>query len=305
MFFLYNLFSGDFMVIVITGPTAVGKTKLSVELAKKLNGEIINADSTQVYKDLNIATAKIKEEEKEGIIHHLFDIKNIEEDYTVFDYQKDARKKINEILKKGKTPILVGGTGLYIKACLYDYKFEIEENKNEYENLSNEEIYERLKSIDENIDIHINNRKRLVNALNYCENNNKLFSEKEKTNKILYDTLFIGLTTDRKILYERINKRVDVMVSDGLLEEAKKIYDSNIRTKAVMTPIGYKELFPYFGNNKSLEECLELIKQNSRKYAKRQYTWFNNQMDINWFNTDFNNFDNTIEEVYNYIKNTH
>lgn len=292
------------MVIVITGPTAVGKTKLSVELAKKLNGEIINADSTQVYKDLNIATAKIKEEEKEGIIHHLFDIKNIEEDYTVFDYQKDAREKINEILKKGKTPILVGGTGLYIKACLYDYKFEIEENKNEYEDLSNEEIYERLKSIDENIDIHINNRKRLVNALNYCENNNKLFSEKEKTDKVLYDTLFIGLTTDRDTLYERINKRVDVMVSDGLLEEAKKIYDSNIRTKAVMTPIGYKELFPYFENNKSLEECLELIKQNSRKYAKRQYTWFNNQMNINWFNTDFNNFDNTIEEVYNYIKNT-
>jgi len=291
------------MIIVITGPTAVGKTKMSVEIAKKLNGEIINADSTQVYKSLDIATAKIKEEEKDGITHHLFDIKDPQEDYTVFDYQKDARNLIEEILKKGKTPILVGGTGLYIKACLYDYKFEKEQELNEYENLTNEQIYNKLISIDKNIDIHINNRKRLVRALNYYESTGKLFSEKEKTDKILYDTIFIGLTTDRDILYDRINKRVDVMVEEGLLEEAKNIYNSNIRTKAIMTPIGYKELFPYFENKKSLEECLDLIKQNSRKYAKRQYTWFNNQMSIKWFNVDFNNFNNTINEVYNYIKN--
>jgi len=292
------------MVIVITGPTAVGKTKMSVELAKRLNGEIINADSTQVFKDLNIATAKIKEEEKEGIIHHLFDIKEITEDYTVYDYQKDARNLIDDILKRGKTPILVGGTGLYIKACLYDYKFEDENNLNNYDDLTKEEIYNKLISIDKNIDIHINNRKRLIRALNYCESNNKLFSEKEKTDILLYDTLFIGLTTDRDILYERINKRVDVMVSEGLLDEAKKIYESNIRTKAILTPIGYKELFPYFDNTKSLEECLDLIKQNSRKYAKRQYTWFNNQMKITWFNVDFNDFNNTINEVYDYIKTT-
>jgi len=290
------------MIIVITGPTAVGKTKMSVEIAKKLNGEIINADSTQVYKSLDIATAKIKEEEKDGITHHLFDIKDPQEDYTVFDYQKDARNLIEEILKKGKTPILVGGTGLYIKACLYDYKFEKEQELNEYENLTNEQIYNKLISIDKNIDIHINNRKRLVRALNYYESTGKLFSEKEKTDKLLYDTIFIGLTTDRNILYDRINKRVDVMVEEGLLEEAKNIYNSNIRTKAIMTPIGYKELFPYFENKKSLEECLDLIKQNSRKYAKRQYTWFNNQMSIKWFNVDFNNFNNTINEVYNYIK---
>ena len=288
------------MVIVVLGPTAVGKTKMSVELAKLLNGEIINVDSTQIYKNLDIATAKIKEEEKEGIPHHLFDIKNIKEDYTVYDYQKDCRDKIDEILNKNKTPILVGGTGLYIKAALYDYKFNDEVN-NQFEDLTNEEIYSKLKELDENIDIHINNRKRLVRALNYCLNNNLKFSEKEKTNKLLYDTIFIGLTTDRNILYDRINKRVDVMVKDGLLEESKKIYDSNIRTKAVMTPIGYKELFPYFENKKSLDECLDLIKQNSRKYAKRQYTWFNNQMDVVWFNVDFDNFGNTIKEVYNYI----
>ena len=288
------------MVIVVLGPTAVGKTKMSVELAKLLNGEIINVDSTQIYKNLDIATAKIKEKEKEGIPHHLFDIKNIKEDYTVYDYQKDCRNKIDEILNKNKTPILVGGTGLYIKAALYDYKFN-DEVSNQFEDLTNEEIYNKLKELDENIDIHINNRKRLVRALNYCLNNNLKFSEKEKTDKLLYDTIFIGLTTERNILYDRINKRVDVMVKDGLLEEAKKIYDSNIRTKAVMTPIGYKELFPYFENKKSLEECLELIKQNSRKYAKRQYTWFNNQMDVFWFNVDFDNFNNTIKEVYNYI----
>ena len=288
------------MIIVVLGPTAVGKTRMSVELAKLLNGEIINVDSTQIYKDLDIATAKIKENEKDGIPHHLFDIKNIKEDYTVYDYQKDCRNKIEEILCQNKTPILVGGTGLYIKAALYDYKFNDEVN-NQFEDLTNEEIFNKLKELDENIDIHINNRKRLVRALNYCLNNNLKFSEKEKTDKLLYDTVFIGLTTDRNILYDRINKRVDVMVKDGLLEEAKKIYDSNIRTKAIMTPIGYKELFPYFENKKSLEECLELIKQNSRKYAKRQYTWFNNQMNVVWFNVDFDNFNNTIKEVYNYI----
>ncbi len=289
------------MIIVITGPTCVGKTKMSVELAKKLNGEIINADSTQVFRNLDIATAKIKEEEKEGIPHHLFDIKDIGEDYTVYDYQKDARGKIDEIIKRGKTPILVGGTGLYLKACLYDYQFE-DDNRNDYTNLTNEEIYNKLISIDKNVDIHINNRKRLVRALNYYESTNKLYSAKEKTNKLLYDVIFIGLTTERDILYDRINKRVDVMVSDGLLDEAKKIYDSGIRTKAVLTPIGYKELFPYFDGNKSLGECLDMIKQNSRRYAKKQYTWFNHQMKINWFDVDFDDFNNTINEVYEYIK---
>ncbi len=289
------------MVIVITGPTCVGKTKLSIALAKKLNGEIINADSTQVFKDMNIATAKVTEEEKDGVAHHLFDIRNITEDYTVYDYQIDARNKIDELIKNNKTPILVGGTGLYIKACLYDYHFE-NSVTNSYDDMSNEELYNKLISIDKNIDIHINNRKRLVNALNYYENTNKLYSDKKKTDKLLYDVIFIGLTTDRDILYDRINKRVDTMLHDGLLDEARKIYDSGIRTKAVLTPIGYKELFPYFDGTKPLDECLDLIKQNSRRYAKKQYTWFNHQMKINWFMTDFNNFDNTIDKVFEYIK---
>ena len=289
------------MIICIVGPTGVGKTKLSIELAKRLNGEVINADSTQVYKGLDIATAKVTEEEKEGIPHHLFDIRGIDEDYTVYDYQKDCRNIISDIIKRGKTPIMVGGTGLYIKASLYDYQFKEEVNKRDFSNYSNEELYNLLKSLDNSSSIHINNRKRIERALNYYYEHHEPISN-NKTDKLLYDVLFIGLTTDRDILYDRINKRVDVMVNNGLLDEARKIYDSNIRTKAVMTPIGYKELFPYFDHEKSIDECLNLMKQNSRKYAKRQYTWFNNQMNVSWFNVDFNDFNNTVNEVIEYIK---
>ena len=288
-------------VIVILGPTCVGKTKLSVELAKLYNGEVINADSTQIFKDLNIATAKITEEEKEGVIHHLFDIKDINEDYTVFDYQKDCRILIDEIIKKGKTPILCGGTGLYIKAALYNYEFNLEEEKRDYSNYSNDKLYEMLLKIDPETNIHKNNRKRVERAIDSYKNTG-VIPGKVKTDKLLYDAIFIGLTTDRDYLYERINKRVDVMMSNGLLNEAKWVYESNIRTKAVLTPIGYKELFPYFEGEKSLDECLDLIKQNSRRYAKRQYTWFNNQMNVNWFNVDFNNFFNTIDEIVNFIE---
>ena len=290
------------MVIVITGPTGVGKTKLSIELAKKMNGEIINADSTQVFKGLDIATAKVTNEEKENIIHHLIDIKEISEDYTVYDYQKDARKKIDEIIKKNKTPIIVGGTGLYIKAALYDYKFNEEKNQLTYDNIETNELYKELLKVDEKTNIHPNNRKRIIRALNYYNENNEPLSNKEKTDKLLYDTLFIGLTTNRPNLYEKINKRVDKMIDEGLLEEAKKIYETNIRTKAVLTPIGYKELFPYFENKQTLEEAIDKIKQKSRNYAKRQYTWFNHQLDIKWFDVDYDNFENTIKEVYKYIE---
>lgn len=290
------------MVIAIIGPTCVGKTKMSVELAKKFNGEVINADSTQVFKDLNIATAKITEEEKEGIVHHLFDIKDINDDYTVFDYQKDTRALIDDIISRGKTPVLCGGTGLYVKAALYDYEFKEENNKGDYSKYSNDELYEILLKIDPNTTIHKNNRKRVERAID-CFNQNGFVPSSKKSDKLLYDTYFIGLTTDRDYLYERINYRVDVMVNNGLLDEAKWVYETNVRTKAVMTPIGYKELFPYFEGKSSLEECLDLIKRNSRRYAKRQYTWFNNQMDVKWFDVDFNNFNNTVNNVYDYIKN--
>lgn len=288
-------------IIVIVGPTGVGKTKLSIELAKKLNGEIINADSTQVYKTLDIATAKVTEEEKSGITHYLLDIKDISENYTVFDYQKDSRKCIEIIRNKKKTPIIVGGTGLYLKACLYDYQFNDNINDNDFNELSDDELYQKLLDVDPNTSIHKNNRKRVVRAYNYYLETGRPFSEKKITNRLLYPTLFIGLTITRELLYERINSRADEMMKKGLLKEAKRIYDTGLRTKAVMTPIGYKELFSYFANEKTLEECIDEIKKNSRHYAKRQMTWFNNSMNVNWFNVDFDNFDNTINEVYDFI----
>ncbi len=289
-------------VIVIVGPTGVGKTKLSIELAKRLNGEIINADSTQIYKGLDVATAKVTEEEKDGIKHYLIDIKNIDEDYTVFDYQSDCRSCINYILNKNKTPILVGGTGLYIKAALYDYEFKQEEKNESFDNLNNDELYNYLLTLDPNTEIHKNNRKRVLRSINYFLNNNSPLSEKKKSYNLLYDCIFIGLTTDRNLLYEKINNRVDNMLKNDLLMEAKKIYDMNIRSKAVMTPIGYKELFEYFDHNKTFEEAVSLIKQRSRNYAKRQYTWFKNQMNINWFDVDFDEFDNTVNSIYSFIK---
>lgn len=293
-------------VIVITGPTGVGKTKLSVEIARKYNGEIINADAMQVYKDLNIGTAKITEDEKENIPHHLFDIKNTDEDYSIYDYQNDCRVKIDEILKKGKMPILVGGTGLYIKSALYDYKLDKNTNKldNNYDDKSNEELYEELSKIDSKASskIDINNRRRIINAINYCKNTGNSITE-NKTNTLLYDSIFIGLTTDRENLYNIINKRVDKMVDNGLIDEVKYFYDKKIYTKPLIGGIGYKELYKYFEGNCSLEEAIDLIKRNSRRYAKRQYTFFNHQLPVIWFNTDYNNFNNTINEVSNYIDN--
>ncbi len=289
-------------VIVITGPTAVGKTALSIELAKKLNGEIINADSMQIYKGLNIGTAKITEEEKENIPHHLFDIKEVEEEYSIYNYQKDCRKVIDNILSRNKTPILVGGTGLYIKAALYDYKLSEEKEQNTYDNLKTEEIYNELLKLDKNIKIDKNNRRRLIRALNYYKENNTSINT-NKTNKLLYNAIFIGLTTNREILYKKINQRVDEMISQGLLEEVKYYYDKNIKTKPLINGIGYKELYNYFDGLCSKEDAIEKIKQNSRHYAKRQYTFINNQLPIIWFETDYNNFNNTIEKVSSYLKN--
>ena len=282
------------MIIVIVGPTGVGKTKMSVELAKKYDAIIVNGDSMQVYKELNIGTAKVTEEEKEGVPHLLFDIVDPTEMYTVYDYQKDLRKVLNS--NKGKNIIIVGGTGLYIKAGLYDYEFAEEKFNETYDTLTNEELYYRVKEKYPDIDIHVNNRKRLVRALNKG-------IESHKGNNLLYNAIFIGLTTNRETLYERINLRVDKMFEEGLLEEVKALYDKGIDSKSINTGIGYKELYEYFKGNISLEEAKELIKQRSRKYAKRQYTWFNNQMDIKWFDVNFNNFNETVLEVSNYVDN--
>lgn len=288
------------IIIVIAGPTGVGKTELSLFLASKLNGEIINADSTQVYKGMNIATNKVVD--TRGIKHHIFDEVDLDYDYTVFDYQMQARKIIDDVLSRGKVPILVGGTGLYIKATLYNYEFNVGVKKN-YDGFSNEELYEKLLLIDPDTKIHLNNRVRIINALNYYDNNNEAYSKKKKADKLLYDVIFIGLTTDRSVLYSRINSRVDAMIDEGLIFEARDLYEKNIRTKAVMTPIGYKELFEYFDGKISMDEATELIKKRSRHYAKRQYTWFKNQLSLRWFDVNFDDFSKTEFEILKYIEN--
>ena len=285
------------MIIVVVGPTGVGKTKMSVELAKYYDAEIINADSMQFYKGLDIGTAKVTESEKEKVPHHLFDICDVNDIYTVYDYQKDGRNKIKELQDKNKNIIIVGGTGLYIKALLHDYTFKEENNLNTYDNLTNLEIFNKISEYEE-CDIHINNRKRLVRRLNKLEQNLML---EETGNKKLYDYIMIGLTTDRETLYKKIDDRVDKMVNDGLIEEVEYFYNQNIRSKAINTGIGYKELYKYFDKEISLEEAIDLIKKNSRHYAKRQYTFFKNKFDnIKWFNTDYNNFNNTVSEVIEY-----
>lgn len=286
------------MIIVVCGPTAVGKTKMSVELAKIYNGEIINADSTQVYRGMDIGTAKVTKSEMNGVKHHLLDIKDVTEMYTVYDYQKDARDKIKEIKANGHIPILVGGTGLYIKAALYNYDFTNIENLDYIDELDNEELIEKLSEEDKSV-IDINNRRRLISSVK-----SDLSSEvqiKDKDNLLYDDVYFIGLTTDRELLYKRIDERFDSMLIP-LVDEVKSFYKQGINSKALNTAIGYKELYEFFNDKKTFVEVVDECKQNSRNYAKRQYTWFNNQMDIKWFDVDFDNFQNTIDDVVNYIE---
>ncbi len=300
-------------VLCIVGPTAVGKTKMSIELAKQLNGEIISGDSMQIYRGMDIGTAKATMDERQGIPHHLIDEKNPDEPYSVAAFQQTVRAKIEEIKSRGKLPIIVGGTGLYIKSVLYDYEFageseskEVDEAK--YGHLSNEELHAKLATVDEAgaKDIHPNNRKRVIRALEIYETSGVKKSEiiEKQEHKMIYDACLIGLTDDRTVLYDRINKRVDVMYETGLVEEVKALFDQGIPAESQsIRAIGYKELYDYFKGFISLEESKELIKRNSRRYAKRQYTWFNNQMDVTWFKVDVQHFDKTVKEVLTYVQN--
>lgn len=288
-------------IIVIVGPTGVGKTKMSIELAKRLDAEIINGDSVAIYKDLNIGSAKPTIEEMEGIPHHLIDIKEVTDDYSVYDYQIDCRKAIDDITSRGKRVIIVGGTGLYIKAALYDYNFTKGTTNNQYENLTNEEILDKISKYDLYLSstLEVNNRQRLVRVLNKLENKEVFTNNKDK---LLYPIKVIGLTTDRDYLYERINKRVDIMINNGLLDEINSLKDKYKSSRILNSGIGYKEFYDYLFNSKDLDSVIESIKQDSRRFAKRQYTFFNHQFDTKWIEVDFSNFNNTIEEVMNYIK---
>ena len=280
------------MKIFIMGPTGVGKTKLSVELAKIYDAYIINCDAVQVYKGLDIGSAKVTEEEKCGIKHFLFDIKNSNEEYSVKDYQTDLRNLFDKYSKKNL--IIVGGTGLYATAGAYDYRFNDEEKK-DYSNYSLEELYKLAKEKDINCNIDKNNRIRLERFLQ-----KDLTSLVEPT--LLYnDAIFIGLTTSRENLYKIINKRVDKMIDNGLVQEVKNLYTNYPKSKILKRAIGYKEIIDYLENKITLEEAVDEIKKNSRHYAKRQYTWFNNKMDIKWFEVNFNYFNETIDNVKDYL----
>ena len=286
-------------IIVIIGPTGVGKTKLSIELAKKLNAEIINGDSVAVYKRLNIGSAKPTLEEQQAVPHHLIDIKSPEEEYSVYDYQQDVRKKIAEITGRGKRVIIVGGTGLYIKAALYNYVFTKGTTNNNYDELTNEEILEKIREYDKQITIHPNNRKRLVRTLNKYENKEEITTEKDKC---LYPVYIVGLTAPRDIIYDRINKRVEKMVEEGLVDEVVSLKDAYQNSRVLSSAIGYKEFIPYLFEDECLEDVIKRIQLDSRHYAKRQYTFFNHQFETHWYDVNFDDFNQTIEAIYKDIK---
>lgn len=300
-------------VIVVIGPTSVGKTKMGVALAKKLNGEVISGDSMQVYRQMDIGTAKVTIEEMEGVTHHCIDILDPKDQYSVHDFQQTVRKQITEITNRGHVPIIVGGTGLYIKAALYDYTFsEMENNHDEinkkYKDYTNEQLYAHLKQIDEESAkiLHFNNRRRVLRAIEIYEQTGQKKSEmiNEQEHICLYDAYFVGLTLPRELLYESINLRVDLMMKNGLQGEMESLIKQGLtRENQSMKAIGYKEWFDYFEGKCDLNEVSENIKKHSRQYAKRQYTWFKNQFDVHWYDVCLENFSKTIEEVSRDLKN--
>lgn len=281
------------MIFVIVGPTGVGKSSLAIEYVQKHGGYIINGDAFQCYKEMNIGTAKPSLSERCLVPHYLFDIATVTQAYTIYDYQKDLRATLDELIKKNKDIVIVGGSGLYLKSALFDFTLnEVEHSidMSEYEKMNEEELYAALKKIDyeSSLNIHPHNRKRVLRAIQiYLESGNKksdiIASQKHKA---LYDAIFIGLSkSSRDELYDLINKRVDLMVKDGLIDEVKDLmskYDHNLRA---FQAIGYKELISALDNNTSIDDAIELIKKRTRNYAKRQYTYFNNQLEVNWFNS--------------------
>jgi tRNA dimethylallyltransferase len=302
-------------LLVIIGPTAVGKTKLSVEMAKQFNGEIISGDSMQIYRGMDIGTAKIKEDEMDGIPHHLIDIQNPDESFSVAEFQQLVRAKISEIAEKGKLPIIAGGTGLYIQSVIYDYQFsdapadetfriKLEEKERE---IGSAALHQELSELDPEsaAQIHPNNIRRVIRALEIFHCTGKLMSEYQKQQEpdLLYNTALVGLTMDRELLYERINSRVDLMMNEGLLEEVKSLYQQGLRECQSIQAIGYKEIYEYFDGLVSLEQAVENLKQNSRRYAKRQLTWFRNKMNVEWFDmSDVRNFTKKITEISLYVE---
>lgn len=294
-------------LLVIIGPTAVGKTKLSIEMAKRYNGEIISGDSMQIYRGMDIGTAKIKKDEMEGIPHYLIDIREPFENFSVAEFQLLVRAKIEEIAKKGKLPIIVGGTGLYIQSVIYDYQFSDVPGDESYrlmleervQKIGNEALYKELLEVDPGsaAQIHQNNVRRVIRALEIFHLTGKTMQDFQSTQQpdLLYNTAIIGLSMEREKLYERINYRVDAMIEEGLLEEVKGFYQQGLRDCQSIQAIGYKEIYAYLDGKVPLEEAITNLKQNSRRYAKRQLTWFRNKMEVSWF--DMTNVENTSKKI--------
>ncbi|GAB3066811.1 tRNA (adenosine(37)-N6)-dimethylallyltransferase MiaA [Virgibacillus ainsalahensis] len=285
-------------IIVIVGPTAVGKTKLSIEIAKRFNGEVISGDSMQVYRGLDIGTAKVTEEEKQGIPHYMIDIKNPDEEFSAADFQYYVQTHIDEITSRGKLPIIVGGSGLYIQSVLYDYNFSDQKRNEEvtkrYEKIIENEgitpLYNRLKEIcpKQAEKIHPNNHRRVIRALELYETTGLTMeqNQQEQTMNASYNHILIGLEMERELLYHRINLRIDQMLENGLLDEVNQLYKAGLKDSQSMKAIGYKEFIPYFEGDQSLDRTIELLKRNSRRYAKRQFTWFKNKMDVRWYTVE-------------------
>jgi tRNA dimethylallyltransferase len=301
-------------LVVIIGPTAVGKTKLSIDIAKNFNGEIISGDSMQIYRTMDIGTAKITPEEMEGIPHHLIDIKDPVDHYSAAEFQESVRALIKDITSRKKLPIIVGGTGLYIQSVIYDYQFsEKGSDPKIRESLEKEvaeqgigPIYDRLQKIDPvaSVKIHPNNHRRVIRALEIYLTTGKTMSEyleEQEEEVLLYDVALVGLTMDRKKLYERINYRVDKMMDEGLLEEVKALHEQGLREVQSIQAIGYKEIYDYLDQSTTLDEAVELLKRNSRRYAKRQLTWFRNKMDVTWFDMTNIDYQKKLTEIISYI----
>lgn len=308
-------------LIVLTGPTAVGKSALAVALAKRIGGEIISADSMQIYRYMDIGSAKIKKEEMQGVPHHLIDALMPDEEFNVFKFQELAKTAMGEIYERGHVPIIAGGTGFYIQALLYDINFMEEEDHNEIrlrlENeaarFGNEFLYEKLKVLDPESAqvIHTNNVKRVIRALEFYELNNYPISkhnEKERRKESPYSFCYFVLNDDRENLYRKINERVDAMVKEGLIEEVKKLQELGYHRKMVsMQGLGYKEILDYLEGKYSLEEAIYLIKRDTRHFAKRQLTWFRRERDVIWLNKPEFDYDNArildyMEECISKIK---
>ncbi len=304
-------------LIILTGPTAVGKTKLSIALAKAVNGEIISADSMQVYKHMDIGTAKIMPEEMDGVPHHLVDVLSPMEDFNIVLFQQMAKKAMEEIYAKGKIPVLVGGTGFYIQAVLYDIDFTESEEDSPYREelweLSRKEgeevLHNMLKECDPKAaqEIHMNNVKRVIRALEFYKTTGTKISEhneEQRSKESPYEFLYLVLNQDRAVLYERIEKRIDIMVNQGLIEEVQKLKDMGCHKDMVsMKGLGYKEILAYLEGETTLEEAIEILKRDTRRFAKRQLTWFRREKEPVWIDKgQYESEELILEEILNLLR---